>query len=436
MRKIAPIVLVLSGVALLVGVATADRSNPLSTPPKERPFTPSSLIFPDQDIPLRFFHDKHLAEEIDCTTCHEPAEESVRSSDVLVPVGLEGEEACTLCHDLEEGAQADPPSACSTCHTDSYEPTFPEGVAPHESDKVLNRPPAMHIPAPRIKMNHKIHVDKGIACTTCHGEMTDIQVATRDNSLPVMGKCMECHDGQQASSECRTCHMSRPDGRLVTTFGTQLLKPAGHYRMDAHDEHYLKTHAQTARGDEAYCSQCHEESYCLKCHNGVARPLKIHPNNWILIHPISARRNDPTCSSCHRAQTFCVNCHQRSGVADNHTYGPNGKSMGMGYDKGRFGTFHPDGWVGAGEKNMARGPNHHSFQAKRNIRACASCHVERTCAQCHAPQTNTGLYTGRGISPHGPGFSKSRRCKALLRTNQRVCTKCHAKSDPLLNSCR
>ena len=434
MRKFTPVVLVLLSVALIVSMAVADRSNPLSTPPKDRPFTPSPVLFPDQQLPLRFFHDKHLAEEMECSDCHEAAAESVRASDVLVPIGLEGEETCTMCHDLEEGAEADPPAACATCHTNSYEPTFPKGVESYASDQALSKPAATIIPLPRIKMNYKIHIDKGIPCSTCHGDMTDIQVATRDNSLPVMGKCMECHDGQQASSECRTCHMTRPDGRLVTTFGTEVLKPSGHYRMDAHDDNYLKTHALTARGDEAYCSQCHEESYCLQCHNGVARPLKIHPNNWILIHPISARRDDPTCSSCHRAQSFCVDCHQRSGVANSDTFGSN--PAGLGYNKTKYGGFHPEGWVGTGTKNMAKGPNHHAFHAKRNIRACASCHVERTCANCHAPSTNTGLYSGAGISPHGPGFANSRKCQALLRTNQRVCTKCHAKSDPLLNSCR
>jgi c(7)-type cytochrome triheme protein len=438
MRHTTRYAIILLGAALVVGFAIAGSVNPLATPPKARPFTPSPVIFPDQEIPLRFFHDKHLAEDMDCTDCHDAAETSVRSSDILVPVGLEGEETCANCHDMEEGADADPPSACSTCHTDAYKPTFPDGVARHETDKALNKPASMVFPAPRLKMNHKIHVDNKIACSTCHGDLKDVQVATRDNALPLMGKCLECHDGSTAPSECRTCHVSRADGRLVSTYGTELLKPAGHYRMDAHDDNYLKTHAQTARGDEAYCSQCHEENYCLKCHNGVSRPLKIHPNNWILIHPVSARRNNPTCTSCHRLQSFCVDCHQRSNVAHTETYGTQGN--GNGYSKLKYGGFHPAGWVDdIVKKGSVRGPRHHSFQAKRNIRACASCHVEKTCARCHsmtAQSGNFGFYKGQGISPHGVGFSGSRKCKALIRTNKRMCVKCHSSSDPLLNNCR
>ena len=150
-------------------------------------------------IPLRFFHDKHIAEEIDCTTCHEAAEESVSSADQLVPVGAEGEETCTLCHDFSEGEKADPPSACWQCHTKNYEPKPLPGAAKDEFRKVENNPEPMLLPRAHLKMNHKVHVDKGIPCAKCHGEMT-IQVATRDNSLPLMNTCMECRLPGRASS--------------------------------------------------------------------------------------------------------------------------------------------------------------------------------------------------------------------------------------------
>jgi hypothetical protein len=422
MKTTLNIVAVLALVALAVGLATATQPNPLWTPPKSRVIIPSSVIFPDQQIPLRFFHDKHLAEEIECSTCHESAESSIRSSDVLVPVGAEGEETCTLCHDMEGGAKAEPPSACSTCHGTGYVPEFAEGVAKHESQKALNRPAAIVIPPPNIKMNHKIHVDKGIACTTCHGSMKEIQVATRDNALPHMGTCLNCHDGSKAPSECRTCHLAGKNGKLITTFGTGELKPAGHFRNDAHDDHYLQTHAMTARGDEAYCGQCHEDKFCLACHSGVSRPLSIHPNNWVLTHPLSARRNNPTCNSCHRTQTFCLDCHKRMKVVKAIEFNPAQSSQS--YDKFKYGAFHPPGWVGYNEKG-GRVANHHAVHAQRNIRSCTACHSERTCTGCHA--TGQGqMFQGGGINPHGRGFKGSSKCRALKSRNSRVCTKCHA----------
>lgn len=423
MKQLVRIIALLAAAVLVVSIATAGQNNPLMTPPANRPYVPSPVIYPDQDLPTRFFHDKHIKEEVDCVTCHERAEESVASSDVLVPVGFEGEEVCTNCHDFQEGANAEPVSACTTCHFDSYKPTFPAGAATYDSTKASNKPGTIRIPVPNLKMNHKIHIDKGIECSRCHGTLESVQVATRENALPLMNTCLECHDGKTAPSECRTCHITKPDGRMVNHFQAGLLQPAGNFRNDAHDDNYLKNHGNTAKGEEAYCANCHEPKYCLECHNGVARPVKIHPNNWVLSHPMSARRDSPSCSSCHRAQSFCTDCHKRMKVV----YEPEFKSggAGQGYNQKKFGKFHPPGWVSGvnGEgvgNNIPRGPNHHAFQAQRNIRACAACHTERTCTTCHG---ETGM--GSGVNPHPPAFGKSRKCKALRNNNQRVCTKCH-----------
>ena len=416
------VVLLLIGV--LVGLAIARNPNPLATAPKARAYLPSDVIFGDQTIPLRFVHDKHLAQEVDCETCHEAAESSVSAADLLIPHGFEGEEVCTNCHDLESGEKGEPPSGCSTCHFSSYDPKIPKDKPQFKSDEATVKPALMSIPRPNLKMNHKAHIDKGIKCVRCHGGLEGIQVATRDNALPVMNTCLECHDGKQAPSECRTCHLAKPDGRLVTDFANGKLKPAGHFRNDAHDDNYLRNHADTARGDEQYCSNCHQEKFCLDCHNGVSRPLTIHPNNWIITHPISARRNSPTCTSCHRTQTFCLDCHKRSKVATTIELNPTANAQGF---SSKLGAFHPDGWVqgtnGKIDNNVPRGPTHHSFHAQRNIRQCASCHTERTCTNCHSSISHPG--SANAINPHGRTFGKSRKCKALRATNRRVCEKCH-----------
>jgi len=402
----------------------AGPPNPLATPPKGRAFAPSRVVFPDQQVPLRFVHDVHVKQDIDCATCHENAENSLVSTDLLVPVGFEGEELCSNCHSVEDGVKGDPPSGCVTCHSKNYKPVFPTGADPNDTTKAKNRPAMVRIPTPNLKMNHKIHLEKGIDCAACHSDMTQIQVGTRENALPTMGTCMACRDGKKAPSECRTCHLVRPDGRMVTHFRQGVLKPSGRYRDDAHNDHFLKTHAMSARGDEAYCANCHRESFCLDCHNGVSRPLTIHPNNWLLTHPISARRNDPDCRSCHRTQSFCMDCHKRMSVVPVAEFKTGGSKQG--FNVSRFGKFHPAGWVsgvnGEGAKDgIPRGPNHHAFQAQRNMRACSACHSERTCTQCHATKNFGSL----GINPHPPAFGGTAKCSSLSRTNLRMCMKCH-----------
>lgn len=421
MKTLLTSLLALGALLFLVSLATAANDNPLATPPVGRDYLPSSVIFPDQQIPLRFFHDKHLAQEVECVQCHERAVESVSSADQLVPVGAPGEELCTTCHDFSAGAKADPPSACETCHA-NYEPQYKAGRKADDFHAVETAPAAMLLPKNHIKMNHKAHADAGVQCATCHGDLSKVQVATRENSLPVMNTCMDCHNGRKAPDACRTCHQTEPSGRMITRFESGTLMPAGHFRNDAHDENWLKDHAMTAQNDDQYCSNCHTEKYCLDCHTGVVKPFKVHPNNWVLTHPLHARRFDLSCSGCHRTQSFCLDCHKRMGVARASEFNTQAGKEENAWNTTTLGKFHPAGWVGELKNGSARGMNHHGFQAQRNIRACAACHTEQTCIECHKSNLNGG---GLGINPHPPSFGKSMKCKTLRDTNSRMCATCH-----------
>jgi hypothetical protein len=408
----------LAVVALGASLALAGEDNPLATPPQGRDYLPSSVIFPDQSIPTRFFHDKHIAQEVDCTQCHERAPESVSSTDQLIPVGSPGEETCATCHDFAGGATADPVSACSTCHT-NYEPIYKPGRKEDDFHAVQNPPAAMVLPPNNLKMNHKLHTDKGITCATCHGDLKNVQVATRANSLPVMYTCLDCHNGQKAPDECRVCHFTEQSGRMITKFDSGTLMPAGHFRNDAHDDGWLDKHAMTAKNDSQYCANCHSPKYCLDCHNGVVKPFKVHPNNWVLTHPLHAKTGDPSCTSCHRSQSSCMDCHKRMGVAPKGEF--SGAASAQGWKTSALGKFHPAGWVGEVKNGSSRGENNHAFMAQRNLRSCAACHTEKTCVGCHA----SGTKSGAGINPHPPNFGDSAKCGSLRATNSRMCANCH-----------
>jgi hypothetical protein len=400
---------------------TQDGQNALEEAKLGRQHQPSELIFPKQNLTVRFSHQVHMKEDLTCVECHDGDTmggpgivKSIRSSDLNLPI----EETCFNCHDVEDGAEADPPAACSTCHP-GYEPEFPEGVDRTETKKAKTFPVQTTIPNPHLKMNHKAHIELGIACTTCHGTMKEVDLATVANSLPTMGECVACHDGKTheftkkgkkvevvAPSDCATCHMTNPDGRVKTDLPGGHLAPKGWYFGDAHDEQWLKNHANVSKADDTACQNCHEPKYCLDCHNGVTKPLKIHPNDWILTHAVAARKSNPDCNSCHKSQSFCVDCHTSMGVGgDDGIYGRTSKKL----------KFHPEGW--AYDRTST---DHHSWQAQRNIRACASCHTEASCLQCHA----SGNVGGYGFNPHPPGF-KGSNCRRMKQMNPRVCVKCH-----------
>jgi hypothetical protein len=391
---------------------------------------PSPVLIPEQQIPLTFSHQLHLKKNIACEYCHEKAPESTSASDFLIPK----EESCTDCHPIDHKQpekQAKIAARCDACHP-GYKPEMGENVA-----RVV-------VPAPHLKFNHKIHVDQKMPCQKCHGEMTDVTLATREQ-LPRMEMCLKCHIGgsKHAPSRCATCHVIKPSGTMQLTFSDVegKLAPSGAIRGDSHTPEFRRNHAYVARSDEQYCLNCHRKDECLSCHNGVFKPMDIHANDYVSIHSTEARRDTLRCQACHRMQSFCLGCHQRSGVALDPPGGiadrPTASPL----------KFHPDGWADIGV--AFRGDkNHHAWQAQRNIRACVSCHREQTCVRCHAsshmlsdgvtkpfdsPYQNglNPMAKESGISPHPRHWGG--KCQALAARNQRVCLKCHLVGDPQWN---
>jgi hypothetical protein len=376
--------------------------------------SPSEVIFPSQELPLRFSHRKHLAKKIECDFCHDKAPNSKLSSDNLIP----SEDTCSTCHPIDREHPervAKSATACSFCH--------PAGTALR-----------VVIPPPNLRFDHSAHVKKGVPCTHCH-DMQKVDVATRAQ-LPEMTLCLSCHDGVtsqarglfHAASRCSTCHLVQPDNTLRQVFPSGVLRPSGKLRGDAHTLDFRTHHSEVAHNNEKYCQSCHRQDFCLSCHNGVVKPFDFHGNDYVSRHPIDARRNDPDCGSCHRRQSFCLSCHERMGVVDRRT----GHSSA--FEPIGTRTFHPPGWANPTASNN---PNHHAWQAQRNLRQCVACHRQETCLECHASNGSAAGAAGQmWISPHPPDWAGSNRCQSLADRNQRMCLRCHAPSDSAHLSCR
>lgn len=358
----------------------------------------SSVIFPTQRLPITFSHAKHLdrAPHLQCTDCHDRAADSRAAVDSLMP----DESACEMCHPIDR-AKPDlvlagkPPVTCVTCHP-GYQPGQP--VA------------RVQVDPPNLKFDHVAH--QATACTFCHGDLRaqGTGLATRDD-LPRMRLCLTCHDdraragAKAAPSACTTCHLADAEGRVRIQLPDGALRPTGVLVGDAHDGDFRTRHANVARTDAGYCAQCHAERFCTDCHLGVEKPRDFHAGNYVLVHAVEARRGTPDCSACHRAQSFCVGCHERSGV---------GLRAGSEFDpesQDPLRHFHPEGY--------AQAPHAREFQ--RNANQCAACHREDFCITCHArtPERDSAS------NPHGPGWRGSARCQALAKRNGRMCLRCH-----------
>ncbi len=362
----------------------------------DRSLSWSPIVYPEQRLPLVFSHRVHLAKGATCVTCHPAATTSRSAVDNLIPT----EAACRVCHPIDRAEPTKvvagaPPAACVACHP-GWKPDVP--VA------------RVYLTPPPLKFDHSAHVKT--PCERCHGDMTKVDLATT-RQLPTMGSCLSCHTDGAEERRCADCHVTRPGGQVETKFPHGELVPRSTGMGDAHGIGFAKDHRQEARQVGATCTACHDRSECLACHQGVVKPMEFHAGNYLLTHSVEAKRGTPDCSACHRAQSFCVGCHERSGV---------GSRVTTDFDTTQPGrAFHPPGWATAG-----MGPNRHKDEAKKNITSCASCHREEDCLTCHSNEVGT-----LRASPHPRGWRGSARCEALDRGNRRMCLRCHITQDEL-----
>ena len=255
-----------------------------------------------------------------------------------------------------------------------------------------------------------------------------------------MQSCLTCHRTpvtvgasavtDAAAAGCTRCHLSTPSGRIDTTLGGSLgappsgtladaftarLRPTSNLFGDAHHPGFATDHGAAATRSDRTCGACHDESYCADCHKGITRPLEYHPGDYLQVHALEARRAASECSTCHRQQTFCVGCHERTGVATRAAAEWGRGAQGQG-------AFHPAGWASA----TTLGPNTHAREARRNLTTCTSCHRDDDCLPCHSADPG-----GLRISPHPRAWRGSVQCRALDRGNRRMCLRCHTSAEEL-----
>jgi hypothetical protein len=119
--------------------------------------------------PVPFSHEHHVAEAgIDCRYCHTNVEQS---SFAGIP----------------------PTQTCMNCHSQLWaeSPMLAPVRASYRDDKRLawNR---VHDVPDFAFFYHNIHVQRGVACATCHGELAEMPLTWKTSTL-YMEWCLKCH---------------------------------------------------------------------------------------------------------------------------------------------------------------------------------------------------------------------------------------------------
>jgi hypothetical protein len=119
--------------------------------------------------PVPFSHEHHVAEAgIDCRYCHTSVEQS---SFAGIP----------------------PTQTCMNCHSELWaeSPMLEPVRASFRDDTPLvwNR---VHDVPDYAYFYHNIHVQRGVACATCHGQLSEMPLTWKASTL-YMEWCLECH---------------------------------------------------------------------------------------------------------------------------------------------------------------------------------------------------------------------------------------------------
>jgi hypothetical protein len=134
--------------------------------------------------PMAFSHNQHVENVgLPCVFCHDGVGVGPRA-------GIAGVETCMLCHS-EVGRDLPGIQALTEYREAGLEPPW--------------APVYGWLPEAHVRFNHRPHEIAGVACETCHGDVSAMGIAERavEHSMDF---CVDCHEQEQASNECIACH--------------------------------------------------------------------------------------------------------------------------------------------------------------------------------------------------------------------------------------
>jgi hypothetical protein len=118
---------------------------------------------------------------------------------------------CAFCHTgVTQGPDAGIPSAsfCMTCHqviaADRAEIKKLAAYAAKGQEPPW-QPVYWFYPEVHVRFRHSPHVQNGIGCEQCHGDVAQQTVAVKSKDL-TMKFCLSCHKAKAVSVDCVICH--------------------------------------------------------------------------------------------------------------------------------------------------------------------------------------------------------------------------------------
>ena len=127
-----------------------------------------------REQPVQFSHKHHVGDDgIDCRYCHTAVETSAVAG---IP----------------------PTKTCMNCHSVLFNNAdYLEPVRASYRDNTSIEWVKIHRLADFVYFNHRIHINKGVGCSSCHGKVNQMPLIFQANTL-LMQWCLDCHRNPEA----------------------------------------------------------------------------------------------------------------------------------------------------------------------------------------------------------------------------------------------
>jgi Cytochrome c7 and related cytochrome c/Class III cytochrome C family len=144
------------------------------------PDNPSEHTPPVQPIP--YSHKKHLSFGLQCKDCH-------TNPDPGRLMTFPATSKCMQCH--------------VTIAKDK--PAIQKLAGFAKSQKPIPWVRVYQV-LPGVAWNHRAHLEAGIKCEICHGQVAQMEAMSEVTSVVTMYSCLHCHEMNNAKTACVTCH--------------------------------------------------------------------------------------------------------------------------------------------------------------------------------------------------------------------------------------
>ena len=135
--------------------------------------------------PIPFNHKQHIGFDMKCAECHPNPEPGDRMT-------FPATEKCMECHRIIAKGKSSIQKLVE----------FAKAKKPVPWTRI-------YVVSAWVFWNHRSHLDAGIKCESCHGEVSKMEVVVATANVTTMAGCVDCHKKSEASTGCQFCHSGK-----------------------------------------------------------------------------------------------------------------------------------------------------------------------------------------------------------------------------------